>query len=181
MNIKNHWLSQATQILSPNFDLRPVEKDISLLVIHCISLPPNEFGGDYIDQLFCNQLDPNDHEYFREVHVLKVSSHLLIKRDGNIVQYIPFNKRAWHAGASSYKNRTQCNDYSIGIELEGTETVAYTDKQYEQLAKAIKALLHQYPTLSTKQITGHCHIAPDRKKDPGESFDWARLSLALQE
>ena len=180
MIIKNHWLSQATKILSPNFDIRPIEKDISLVVIHCISLPPNKFGGQYIDQLFCNQLDPNEHDYFKEIHQLKVSSHLLIKRDGNIVQYVPFNKRAWHAGASSYNNRDQCNDYSIGIELEGTETIKYTDRQYKQLVATLKALLQQYPQLSTEHITGHCHIAPTRKIDPGESFDWTRLSLALQ-
>ena len=180
MIIENHWLSQVTKILSPNVDARPVEDDISLVVIHCISLPPNEFGGHYINQLFCNQLDPNEHDYFKEIYQLKVSSHLLIKRDGHIVQYVPFNKRAWHAGASNYKSRDQCNDYSIGIELEGTETIAYTDEQYQQLVAVLKVLLDHYPKLSIDHITGHCHIAPSRKIDPGESFDWGRLTLALQ-
>lgn len=175
MKINNHWLNQATKVLSPNFDERPDEEDISLIVVHCISLPPEQFGGDYIDQLFCNQLNSEEHDYFKEVYQLKVSAHLLIKRCGEVVQYVPFDKRAWHAGLSIYKGREQCNDYSIGIELEGTETIDYTDKQYKQLVDVIKALLGQYSKLSTKDIVGHCDISPGRKIDPGNSFDWQRL------
>lgn len=158
-----------------NFDDRPDPEDISLLVIHCISLPPGEFGNHYIDQLFCNQLDPDEHPYFRDVHQLKVSAHILIKRDGSCVQYVPFNKRAWHAGKSAYEGREQCNDFSIGIELEGTELVDYTDQQYMRLAEAVHVLLVAYPKLSTQRITGHSDIAPGRKTDPGASFDWQRL------
>lgn len=146
-----------------------------MLVIHCISLPPGEFGNHYIDQLFCNQLDPDEHPYFRGVHQLRVSAHLLIKRDGSCVQYVPFNKRAWHAGKSAYEDREQCNDFSIGIELEGTELVDYTDQQYVRLAEVIHVLLVAYPKLSRQCITGHSDIAPGRKTDPGASFDWQRL------
>ena len=179
MPIKQHWLTQATKIDSPNFDDRPIPDDISLLVIHCISLPPGEFGNSCIDQLFCNQLNPSDHPYFQEIFQLKVSSHLLIKRDGSVVQYVPFNKRAWHAGLSCYQGRKRCNDYSIGIELEGTETTPYTDVQYVQLALAVKALLKTYPALSCDRITGHSDIAPGRKTDPGESFDWHKFYCFL--
>jgi len=175
MNINRHWLTNITQTPSPNFDERPDPTDISLLVIHCISLPPGEFGNHYIDRLFCNQLDPDDHPYFEDVYQLTVSAHLLIKRDGSCVQYVPFDKRAWHAGKSTYQGRERCNDFSIGIELEGTESVDYTDRQYEQLAGVIRSLLEAYPKLSTQRITGHSDIAPGRKTDPGASFDWQRL------
>jgi AmpD protein len=175
MKIDQHWLTDVTRIPSPNFDDRSDPLDISLVVIHCISLPPGQFGNHYIDRLFCNQLDPGDHAYFKEVYQLTVSAHLLIKRDGSCVQYVPFDKRAWHAGKSIYKGREQCNDYSIGIELEGTEFVDYTDQQYSQLAAVIRTLLKTYPNLSTQRITGHSDIAPERKLDPGASFDWQRL------
>ena len=181
MRIENHWLSHCTRIPSPNCDERPVTEDISLIVVHCISLPPELFGGGYIDQLFCNQLNPDEHPYFKEIHQLQVSSHLLIKRTGEIVQYVPFNKRAWHAGISEYKGREKCNDFSIGIELEGSETQAYTDKQYQQLALVSKALLENYPLLSKENITGHRDIAPGRKTDPGESFNWQTLQSALED
>jgi AmpD protein len=143
-------------------------------VIHCISLPPEQFGGDYIDQLFCNQLDPNDHPYFQEIHQLTVSAHLFIRRDGSVRQYVPFNLRAWHAGVSSFEGRERCNDFSIGIELEGSVNQAYTDSQYQQLALVTKALLQAYPQLSEDRITGHSDIAPERKDDPGAFFDWGR-------
>ncbi len=175
MNIVQHWLNGITHIPSPNWDERVDAEDISLLVVHCISLPPGEFGGDYIDELFCNRLNPDDHPYFKEIHQLKVSAHLLIKRDGSCVQYVPFNKRAWHAGVSIYEGRERCNDFSIGIELEGTETIAYTLGQYEQLAKVITTLLKTYPKLSKQRIVGHSDIAPGRKTDPGASFVWANL------
>ncbi len=179
MKISSHWLDQAKKIVTSNFDERPLETDISLIIIHCISLPPNQFGGSYIDQLFCNKLNPDEHPYFKEVFNLKVSAHLLINRSGEITQYVAFNKRAWHAGLSEYKGRSQCNDYSIGIELEGTETQQYTDKQYEKLTLVSKALFNYYPGLSSKNIVGHCHIAPERKTDPGKSFNWEKFLIAL--
>ena len=175
MTIDQHWLTGVTRIPSPNFDERADPSDISLLVIHCISLPPGEFGNHYIDRLFCNQLDPDEHPYFKEIHQLTVSAHLLIKRSGETVQYVPFDKRAWHAGKSVYEGRERCNDFSIGIELEGTEFVEYTDEQYTQLAAVVADLLLTYPGLSKQRITGHSDIAPGRKTDPGDSFDWQRL------
>ncbi len=175
MKINQHRLTEIPQTPSQNFDERPDPTDISLLVIHCISLPPGEFGNDYINQLFFNQLDPDEHPYFKEIYQLKVSTHLLIKRDGSCVQYVPFDKRAWHAGTSAYQGRERCNDFSIGIELEGTELTNYTDQQYVQLAAVIRLLLEAYPKLSTQRIAGHSDIAPGRKADPGASFDWQRL------
>ncbi|MEQ1484189.1 1,6-anhydro-N-acetylmuramyl-L-alanine amidase AmpD [Methyloglobulus sp.] len=179
MHINQHWLSEATRIPSPNFDDRANPGDISLLVIHCISLPPGEFGNTCIDQLFCNQLNSDEHPYFKEIFQLTVSSHLVIKRTGDIVQYVPFDKRAWHAGQSCYEGRERCNDFSIGIELEGTEIVPYADVQYVQLAAVVNALLDAYPSLSTERITGHSDIAPARKTDPGESFDWQKFYCLL--
>jgi len=175
MIIDQHRLTNAKQIASPNYDDRPNPVDISLLVIHCISLPPGEFDNPYIDQLFCNVLDPDGHPYFKEIYQLTVSAHLLIKRDGSCVQYVPFNKRAWHAGKSNYQGKERCNDFSIGIELEGTESIPYTEAQYIQLAEVIDSLLKAYPNLSKQQITGHSDIAPGRKNDPGASFDWQRI------
>ncbi|NOU23176.1 MAG: 1,6-anhydro-N-acetylmuramyl-L-alanine amidase AmpD [Methyloglobulus sp.] len=179
MHTDQHWLSEASQVPSPNFDDRPDPDDISLLVIHCISLPPGEFGNACIDQLFCNRLNPDEHPYFKEIHQLTVSSHLVIKRSGEIVQYVPFDKRAWHAGQSNYEGRERCNDFSIGIELEGTEAVPYTEAQYLELAAVVKTLLATYPGLSGQRITGHSDIAPGRKTDPGESFDWQKFYCLL--
>lgn len=177
MHIDCHWLTAGAAVCKPseNFDDRPDEQDISLIVIHCISLPPGEFGTPYIDHLFANRLQPEAHDYFQEIYQMRVSAHVLIRRSGDITQYVAFNKRAWHAGQSQYQGRDRCNDFSIGIELEGTETKAYTDEQYRQLARLIKSLWRHYPSLSQEAITGHCDIAPDRKSDPGESFDWQRL------
>lgn len=175
MDIEQHWLSDATRTPSPNFDERADPYDISLIVIHCISLPPGDFGKHYIDRLFCNKLDPEEHPYFQDIYQLAVSAHVLIKRDASCVQYVSFDKRAWHAGQSCYQGRERCNDFSIGIELEGTELSAYTDEQYKQLAVVIDALLKSYPHLSKNRITGHSDIAPGRKTDPGESFDWQKL------
>lgn len=179
MKIKNHWLSQVTKLASSNFDQRPVATDISLIVIHCISLPPNQFGENYIEQLFCNQLNPDKHPYFKTVYQSKVSAHILIKRNGNIIQFVAFNKRAWHAGVSNYKGRPACNDFSIGIELEGTETREYTAEQYEQLIAVVQILIHYYPNLSIQDIVGHSEVAPERKTDPGDSFDWDRFLSQL--
>lgn len=179
MNIDRNLLTEAIWVPSPNYDERPDPSDISLVVIHCISLPPGEFGGDYIDRLFTNKLNPEEHSYFNEIYQLTVSSHLLIKRTGEIMQYVPFDKRAWHAGKSNYQGRGKCNDFSIGIELEGTEFVDYTPEQYIQLAAVIDTLIKIYPNLSAQRITGHCDIAPGRKTDPGASFDWSKLYLLL--
>ncbi len=175
MSINQHWLTNITKTPSPNCNNRPDPTDISLLVIHCISLPPGEFDNTYIDQLFCNSLNPDDHPYFKEIHQLTVSAHLLIKRNGSCVQYVPFDKRAWHAGESNYDGQNNCNDFSIGIELEGTESVAYTEAQYERLIVVINTLLKTYPKLSRQRITGHSEIAPGRKTDPGASFDWQKI------
>ncbi len=172
-------LAEARQQSSPNCDERPDKTDISLIVIHGISLPPGKFSGHYIDQLFTNQLDPNEHPYFEDIAGLKVSSHLLIRRDGEVVQYVPLQKRAWHAGVSSYKTRESCNDFSIGIELEGDDETPYTDIQYDVLANLIKSLIKNYPKLSQQTIAGHSDIAPGRKTDPGKAFDWALLKRLL--
>lgn len=179
MKIKSGWLTLAKHIQTPNKDERPVNSPISLIVIHCISLPPGKFGGHAIDQLFTNQLDPLEHPYFESIHTLKVSAHTLIQRDGLITQYLPFHQRAWHAGRSCYQKKTHCNDFSIGIELEGTETTLYTDKQYQSLTALIHLLIQTYPTLSYQHITGHSDIAPGRKQDPGPYFDWAKLKYLL--
>jgi AmpD protein len=175
MNIKNHCFIDIPFISSPNFNNRPNENDISLLVIHCISLPPNKFGGNYIADLFCNQLNPNAHPYFETIYQLEVSAHLLIRRDGECVQFVPFNKRAWHAGVSNFQRRENCNDFSIGIELEGSETMDYCEVQYETLNKIIATLRKTYPKLTN--IVGHSDIAPDRKTDPGDSFNWSKLTF----
>ncbi|NOT85249.1 MAG: 1,6-anhydro-N-acetylmuramyl-L-alanine amidase AmpD, partial [Methylococcaceae bacterium] len=181
MHIIQHWLDAATQVASPNFDDRSDPDDLSLVVIHCISLPPAEFGNDCINQLFCNQLDASAHPYFAEIHQMTVSAHVLIKRDGDIIQYVPFNKRAWHAGISNYQGREKCNDFSIGIELEGIETLPYTEVQYTQLAQVIQTLLQNYPTLSRQAIAGHSDIAPSRKTDPGPLFAWDKLHELLSQ
>ena len=180
MLIEDHWLTGAKRIESPNFDERPHSNDISLIVIHGISLPPGEFGHPYVEHLFCNRLDPSIHPYFEGIYQLKVSAHLFIDRAGEIAQFVPLDKRAWHAGASSYRGRERCNDYSIGIELEGDGTSPYTEAQYRQLSEVVKSLLQYYPTLSPQRIVGHSDIAPGRKTDPGASFDWKQLEHLLE-
>jgi AmpD protein len=164
---------------SPNCDARPRRARVELIVVHGISLPPGQFGGPYIDQLFTNRLSPHEHPYFREVAALRVSSHLLIRRDGRIVQYVPFGARAWHAGPSRYGRRTGCNDFSVGIELEGTDETRYTAAQYLSLARCAAALIEAYPRLTPRRIVGHSDVAPGRKTDPGPAFDWARLRALL--
>jgi N-acetyl-anhydromuramoyl-L-alanine amidase len=165
------------QVLSPHFDARPSNMPPDLIVVHGISLPPREFGGPWIDRLFTGNLPPDAHPYFREAAApgRRVSAHALIRRDGQIIQYVPFGSRAWHAGQSEYQGRTGCNDFSIGIELEGTDDIPYTDPQYDQLARVVRALLAAYPTLTAQHITGHSDIAPVRKTDPGPAFDWPRF------
>lgn len=179
MQIKNGWLSSASEVPSPNVDSRPDAADISLLVIHNISLPPNQFGGGYIEQFFTNCLDPGADEYFASICDLKVSSHLLIDRLGNITQFAPFTVRAWHAGVSQFDSRENCNDFSIGIEMEGADNIAYTDRQYEVLASVTSAICAEYPRITAERIVGHSHIAPGRKTDPGEAFNWDRYKRML--
>lgn len=168
-------LEQARQVASPNRDQRPSGMGPELIVIHGISLPPGEYGGPWIDHLFCNALNPDAHPYFSEIYQLKVSSHLLIRRDGELVQYVPLHERAWHAGVSRYDGRERCNDFSVGIELEGTDDTPYEAVQYRVLAELIVALEHAYPGLDRHRIAGHSDIAPGRKTDPGPAFDWQRL------
>lgn len=171
-------------IPSENCNDRPERSDaqeIELLVVHGISLPPAEFGGTYISDLFTNQLDPAAHPYFKDIAKLRVSSHILIRRDGEVVQFVPFHRRAWHAGISRHNGRDECNDFSIGIELEGTDDIAYTDAQYAELSQLIRCLLKNYPNLHLDNIVGHSDIAPGRKTDPGASFDWPRLRHLLAE
>jgi N-acetyl-anhydromuramoyl-L-alanine amidase len=168
------------QVLSPHFDARPAATMPDLIVIHGISLPPGQFGGPWIDRLFTGQLPPDAHPFFREAAAARVSAHALIRRDGEIVQYVPFGERAWHAGPSQYCGRAACNDFSIGIELEGTDELAYEPAQYDSAAALIRALLATYRSLSVDRIVGHSDIAPGRKTDPGKAFDWSRLRSALQ-
>ena len=172
-------LAEARQLSSPNCDDRPPATVIDLIVIHGISLPPGEFGGPWIDALFCNALDPKAHPFFLSIQGIKVSAHVLIRRDGEVVQYVPFDRRAWHAGISCFQDRERCNDFSIGIELEGTDHAPYTDDQYCQLAMLIRSLCQIYPGITSDRITGHADIAPGRKTDPGPAFDWRRLHALL--
>jgi len=173
-------LSVARQVASPNFDERPAAVTPALIIVHGISLPPGEYGGPWIDKLFTNTLPPDAHPYFRQIEGMQVSSHLLIRRDGEVVQYVPFHLRAWHAGASNYCGRERCNDFSIGIELEGSDDTAYEAGQYRELARVILALCAAYPSLSLERIVGHSDVAPGRKTDPGEGFDWPRLRALLR-
>ncbi len=165
-------LLDATQCASPNCDARPPGVEADLIVVHGISLPPGEFGGPWIDRLFTNQLPADAHPYFAQIADTRVSSHLAIKRTGAVTQYVKFTDRAWHAGKSRFAGREACNDFSIGIELEGTDTLAYDAAQYHALADVIAALCRAYPLLSTDRVVGHSDIAPGRKSDPGPAFDW---------
>lgn len=172
MNIDNSFFLEKAKIcLSPNSSDRK-SNEVSLLVIHNISLPPGNYGGDHIEKFFTNQLDNEEHPYFQDIADLKVSSHLLIKRDGSITQFVPFNKKAWHAGISTFRGREDCNEFSIGIELEGTDESKYEKEQYESLISVTKELMSFFPDIKKETIVGHSDIAPDRKTDPGKSFDW---------
>lgn len=173
----DHWLSAARRCPSPYWNERPCD-EIVLTVIHGISLPPGEFGGPWIDHLFTGTLPADAHPYFAEVHALEVSAHVLIRRDGEVVQYVPFDKRAWHAGRSSWQARENCNDFSVGIELEGCDDLAYEAAQYDSLSRVLAALWQRYPS-SRGALAGHADIAPGRKTDPGEAFDWQRLHAML--
>ena len=173
-------IETARQCPSPNQDARPTGCSPELIVLHGISLPPGQFGGNAIEQLFTNTLDWDSHPYFDQIRGLEVSSHLLIRRDGELVQFVPLTERAWHAGASRFRGRGTCNDYSIGIELEGEDDVPYDDRQYATRTATVQALLQAYPTLSARRIAAHSDIAPGRKTDPGPAFDWLRLYDGLQ-
>jgi AmpD protein len=179
MTIHDGWLDQARRAESPNCDARPPGAEIDLLVVHGISLPPREYGGPYIEALFCNCLDPAAHPYFATIAGLKVSAHLLIRRDGDLVQFVQFGQRAWHAGASCFAGRERCNDFSIGIELEGCDDESYETVQYQRLAEVVQALLEIYPAIRPERIVGHSDIAPGRKSDPGPAFDWAYFRQLL--
>jgi len=174
------WYPAARRVPSPNQDARPEGEEISLLVIHGISLPPGEFGGAWIDAFFTNRLDAAAHPCFGEIAHLRVSAHLLIDRRGGLTQYVPFDRRAWHAGRSRFGDREACNDFSIGIELEGTDTIPYTEAQYVRLVEVSRWLMRRYPAISRDRIVGHCHIAPERKTDPGPAFDWPRYLAMLE-
>ncbi len=177
--IRDGWLQDVIICPSPNINERPASAEISLLVVHNISLPPGEFGGGHVQAFFQNTLDSNAHPYFATIANLQVSAHLFIERDGTITQFAPFSARAWHAGASSFDGVSNCNDYSIGVELEGTDELPYTDAQYRVLEKVTRQLMLTYPKLTPERITGHEHIAPGRKTDPGPAFDWPRFRRAL--
>jgi N-acetyl-anhydromuramoyl-L-alanine amidase len=171
-------LRPARYVRSPNQDARPPGATLDLVVIHGISLPPGEFGGDWVERLFQNALPPDHHPFFRSIEGLRVSAHLFVRRDGEILQFVPFHARAWHAGASVWRHRVACNDYSIGIELEGDDLVPYEPVQYERLGAILPALRRAYVTLAADAVVGHSEVAPGRKTDPGPAFDWARLAGA---
>lgn len=174
VDIDSGLMLGARQIASPNYDTRPSGVEADLIVVHGISLPPGEFGGPWIDRLFTNTLPAEMHPYFAEVCSLRVSSHLVVQRDGAVTQYVKFTDRAWHAGMSIYQGREACNDFSVGVELEGTDTLEYEAVQYGALAEVVAALCAAYPQLSPQRMVGHSDISPGRKTDPGPAFDWPR-------
>ena len=179
-SLADGWLSPVTRLPSPHHNARP-QGDVSLLVIHGISLPPGEFGGPWIGDLFLGRLEPEAHPYFAGIASLQVSAHCLIRRDGELVQFVSFDERAWHAGVSEFAGRAACNDFSIGIELEGTDTSGYTETQYQQLVALSRCLMHHYPDITPERIVGHSDIAPGRKTDPGTGFDWALYRAMLRD
>jgi N-acetyl-anhydromuramoyl-L-alanine amidase len=174
------WLPGAERRPSPSQDHRPPDTNIDLLVIHNISLPPGDFSGDWIDDLFLDRRDPAAHPYFRAIAGLRVSAHLLIRRSGRLLQYVAFEQRAWHAGVSRFGGRERCNDFSIGIELEGTDDIPFTDAQYARLAECTRRILRRYPAITEDRIAGHAEIAPGRKTDPGPAFDWKRYRRSIR-
>ena len=181
LTIEGGWLDAARKAVSPNCEARPEGCEPDLLVIHNISLPPGEYGGECIEQFFCNCLDWDRHPFFEEIRGVRVSAHLLIRRDGELVQFVSFDQRAWHAGVSCFEDRENCNDFSIGIELEGTDEDPYSAEQYAALAAVTAVLVEAYPGLDTGRIAGHSDIAPGRKTDPGPAFDWERYRDDLKE
>jgi AmpD protein len=179
VNRKTGWVRGVRRVVSPNHDERPGGADLTLIVVHGISLPPGEFGNGWIDRFFCNDLPGEVHPFFATICASTVSAHVLIARDGVLTQYVPFDRRAWHAGRSEYCGRTACNDFSVGIELEGTDDAPYEPVQYRALAELVAALRRAYPSLANAEIVGHSDIAPGRKTDPGPSFDWPELERQL--
>lgn len=171
------WVAGARHVPSPNCDDRPLDAKIELIVVHNISLPPGEFGGEGIIDLFLNRLQPDAHPYYPGIAHLRVSAHFLLRRDGEMVQFVPCSQRAWHAGVSHWRGRERCNDFSLGIELEGADDVPYERVQYQQLRALVTALVARYPVL---EITGHADIAPGRKTDPGPAFDWREIKYIIK-
>lgn len=180
MQITNGWLSEALICASPNFNARPAGSEINLIVVHNISLPPGQFGTGCIAQFFQNNLDCDAHPYFDQLRGVEVSAHCLIDRSGVLTQFVAFDKRAWHAGRSSFDGVPECNDYSIGIELEGTDDQAYTEAQYLSLSQLINVLMLEFPAINPSRITGHSDVAPGRKSDPGPAFNWPKLQSLIQ-
>lgn len=174
VDLTSGLLRGVRHVPSPNCDARPEGVETDLIVVHGISLPPGEFGGPWIDRLFTNSLPLDEHPFFAELDGLRVSSHVVIARDGGLTQYVRFTDRAWHAGISSYQGRAACNDFSIGIELEGVDDLPYEDLQYQALGEVVAALCRAYPRLSAQRMAGHSDVAPGRKTDPGTAFDWSR-------
>jgi N-acetyl-anhydromuramoyl-L-alanine amidase len=170
------WWYKARRCESPNFGARPAGVAVDLVLVHSISLPPGEFGGDAIERLFTNRLDWNAHPYYAQIRGMQVSSHFLVRREGELLQFVSCDDRAWHAGASSWRGRNDCNDFSIGVELEGLEGEVFEEPQYKALTALVKALAKHYPITA---LAGHEHVAPGRKQDPGPGFDWPRLKAAL--
>ena len=173
------WLQSVEVIESPNFDARPDNTKIKLVVVHGISLPPGEYGGGHIQRFFCNQLEQNEHPYFESICTMTVSAHCLIERDGHLIQFVSFHDRAWHAGESQWRGEAACNNFSIGIELEGCDDEPYADAQYDSLSSLIGSLCARYPEILDDAISGHSDIAPGRKTDPGPAFDWIKLRQLL--
>jgi N-acetyl-anhydromuramoyl-L-alanine amidase len=174
IDLESGLMRDVRHVASPNYDSRPAGIEADLIVVHGISLPPGEFGGPWTDRLFTNSLPVEMHPYFAEVGSLRVSSHVVVARDGAVTQYVAFTERAWHAGKSIYQGREACNDFSVGVELEGTDTLPYEPAQYVALAEIVAALCAAYPRLSPDRLVGHSDIAPGRKTDPGPAFDWPR-------
>jgi AmpD protein len=179
VDLESGLMQGVRHVASPNFDARPPGVDAELIVVHGISLPPGEFGGPWIERLFLNTLPLDMHPYFAEIGELRVSSHLLVARDGELTQFVKFTDRAWHAGQSNYNGRAACNDFSIGVELEGSDTLAYEAAQYDTLANVVAALCDAYPRLSPDRLVGHSDISPGRKTDPGPAFDWQRARSCI--
>jgi AmpD protein len=177
----SYWLDAVKHTPSPNFDARPTDCSIDLLVIHNISLPPGVFEGDDVEAFFLNQLHHSKHPFFEEIRELKVSSHLFIRRDGSAQQFVDLDNRAWHAGQSTWQGKERCNDFSIGIELEGTDDQTFTDAQYKTLIQLTLQIQQKYPDITNDRIVGHSDIAPDRKTDPGPHFDWSRYRQGLSQ
>ena len=179
VDLESGLMRSATQVASPNCDARPPGVEAELIVVHGISLPPGDFGGPWVERLFTNSLPLDMHPYFAEIGGLRVSSHLFVARDGSLTQFVKFTDRAWHAGESRYEGRAACNDFSIGVELEGVDTIPYEAAQYDTLAEVVVALCDAYPRLSPDRMVGHSDISPGRKTDPGPAFDWERAHRCI--